>query len=523
VLSPSFHERDFLSFARCAVSVKSFSGLISMAPRSLFAALLAGLLLFDSSACTVPLAPGYQIVTESREVRFVPEQPPRLEIQARYTVQNTGTSSLYFVDVIFPDEKLFGRKDLRVEVNGQEAKVTSLPAEHQRETPNAMRIPLDPPWKQKQRRELAIDYVFSSPEDSGARITLDDSSFHLGSRGWFPLLQPPKHPLAPYPRRPDKSVCTVRVPASFTVLSRGTPAGKKRDGGEVEYRFELRSKDLAPYVVAGRYVETASQNRSDAAVFWTIEPLKENAVPTEERIAAAWSILQTDFGPLDKNIRVPHIVEAVRLRAHVGGEPGPTAAAFPGGVIVNPEALALGIGSEDFLEQVTHALAHNWFGDEMYPASNAALGMGEGLPEYATIVIDESRNGEASRRRRILEYLRRYDAALKEGAENPLGVTTLNDPPEQRRIGLAKAPLFLASLEDACGKAPMWSGIRSLVMLLRGQEVGYDDLRAALEQSSGKDLAETFRIWLYEKGIPADFRGRYQGETSGKTSENSNR
>lgn len=460
---------------------------------------------------------------ESREVRFVPEQPPRLEIQARYTLQNTGTSTLSFVDVIFPDEKLFGRKDLRVEVNGHEAKVTSLPAEYQRETPNALRILLDLPWTQKQARELAIDYVFSSPEDSGTQITLDDSNFHLGSRGWFPLLQPPKHPLAPYPRRPDKSAYTVRVPADFTVLARGTSTGKKRDGGEVEYRFELRNGDLAPYVVAGRYVEPASQNQSGAAVFWTLEPLKENAASTEERIAAAWSTLQTDFGPLDKNIRVPHIVEAVRLRAHVGGEPGPAAAAFPGGVIVNPEALALGIGSEDFLERVTHALAHNWFGDEMYPAPNAALGMGEGLPEYATIVIDQSRNGEASGRQRILEYLHRYDEALKEGAEKPLGVTTLNDSREQRRIGLAKAPLFFASLEDACGKAQMWSGISHLVTLLRGQEVGYDDLRAALEESSGKDLAETFRVWLYEKGIPADFRVRYQGKPSGKATENSNR
>jgi hypothetical protein len=523
MLSLSFCERDLWFFASSAGSVKSPSVLTSIAPRPLFSALLAGLLLLGTSACTVPLAPGYRIVKESREVRFVPEQPPRLEMQARYTLQNTGTSSLSFVDVIFPDEKLFGRKDLRVEVNGRPAKVTNLPAGYQQETPNALRILLDPPWTQKQTRELAIDYVFRSPEDSGARIMLDDSSFHLGSRGWFPLLQPPKHVLAPYPRRPDMSVYTVRVPVGFTVLARGTPAGKKREGGEWEYRFALRNGDLAPFVVAGRYIESASRNQSGAAVFWTFEPLKENAAPVAERIAAAWSTLRTDFGPLDKNIRVPHIVEAVRLRAHAGGDPGPAVAAFPGGVIVNPEALALGIGSEDFLERVTHALAHNWFGDEMYPASNAALGMGEGLPGYATIVIDESRSGEASRRQRILEYLRRYDEALKLGAEKPLGVTTLNDLPEQRRIGLAKAPLFFASLEDACGKVQMWSGISHLVSLLRGQEAGYDDLRAALEQSSGKDLAETFRIWLYTKGIPADFRSRYQGEPSGKARENSNR
>jgi hypothetical protein len=48
-----------------------------------------------------------------------------------------------------------------------------------------------------------------------------------------------------------------------------------------------------------------------------------------------------------------------------------------------------------------------------------------------------------------------------------------------------------------------------MVTLLRGQETSYDALRSALEHSSGKNLAEPFRVWLNDKGIPADFRSRY--------------
>jgi len=177
---------------------------------------------------------------------------------------------------------------------------------------------------------------------------------------------------------------------------------------------------------------------------------------------------------------------------------------------VNPAALALGTSSDTFLEMVTHALAHNWFGDQMYPAADAALGIGEGLPEYATIVIEEARNGPAARRERILRYLRDYDEARKNADEKPLGLTLLSDPLEQRRIALAKAPLFFVALEDACGEAPVRSGLRQMVTLLRGQQASYDSLRSALEASTGKNLAELFRIWLNEKGMPAEFRDRYQ-------------
>ena len=109
----------------------------------------------------------------------------------------------------------------------------------------------------------------------------------------------------------------------------------------------------------------------------------------------------------------------------------------------------------------------------------------------------------------MIQYLNEYDEARKEAAETPLGVTMMNDPPAQRRLALAKAPLFFVALEDACGEEPMRNGLKQMVTLLRGQETSYDALRSALEQSCGKNLAEPFRVWLNDKGIPPDFRARY--------------
>jgi hypothetical protein len=473
------------------------------------AGLFAAFVVICGSGCSVPLAPGYQILKESRDVHFVAGQPSHLEIRIRYTLENTGTIELQFVDVILPDEKTFGRRNVRVEMNAQEIAPEKLADQYPPGSPEVFRIKLDG-WTKKQRRDLLIAYDLVSPQGSGARITLGDSDFHVGSRGWSPELQPPKRILALFPKRPDRTLVTIRVPSTFSVLSRGTAKGRKQNGGEVDYRFLLRKGDLDPYVVAGRYVESSPGNKSGAAVVWTHEPIQNNLSTAESRIAAAWGILQTNFGALDKNAQNLHVVEAFELRALAGGEEGPATASFPGGALVSPETLHLGIESDSFIESLTRALARNWFGEEMRISADAAIGMGEGLPEYATIVVDEARNGEAARRARVIHLLHDFDESRKQTPEKPLGAIRWSDSREQRRVAFAKAPLFYIALEDSYGEAPVRHGLRDLAVLLRGEEAGYDDLRAALEHTTGKNLAENFHVWLEGKGIPEDFRAKYE-------------
>ncbi len=478
---------------------------------SRLAPLAALAILISSAACTVPLAPGYAITKESREIQFVSGAAPELKIRGQFSMVNSGTSKLNFIDVVVPVEKTFGMNDLHVEVNGHEVNAVPLPTELQYDHPHTLRIPLESTWEQKQRRELLIEYVLRSPEDPGSQITLSPKTFSLGFRGWFVVLQPPDHALSPFPKRPDKTLVTIRSPSNFLLLSRGTRIGVKKVGDEMETRYMLRVKDLAPFAVGGQYIGgSSSRSENGSVVFWTLEPLKGDATTSAQRIDSAWNVMQNDFGPLDKNISGPHVAESPELRNHLTGERGPAAAAFPGGALVSSAALALGINNEEFLDKVTHAIAHDWFGEQIYPAPFAALGLGEGLPEYATIVVDEASKGEAGRRKRIVEYLREYDEALAKAVEIPLGVAKLTDPPEQRAISIAKAPLFFIALEDQCGEGPVRAGLKRIVSLLRGQEVGYNEIRSAVEQESGKDLAEFFRTWLYESGIPKDFRAKYQ-------------
>jgi hypothetical protein len=477
--------------------------------RSLAAAAAVASLLC-AAGCSVPLAPGYRIAKETRRVRFVPGQPPALAVRVDYTLVNSGNSELNFIDVQLPSEKDFGRSALRVDVNGQAVSPAPLPPLEQQAEPAVVRINFEKPWQRKQKRELSFKYTLRSPADYETGVTIEPAGFHLGLRGWVPQLRSPKHFLSPYPARPSRVDCTFRVPADFAILAGGARRKQKKIGDEIEYRYEVGPNDLEPFVVAGRYVQWPAQDAGAPAKFWTVQPLNGNAAQAAQKVADVWQTFNTDFGQLDKRIRMPAVAESSAVPANVAGERGPAAASFPGGALVNPAALALGIDSDRFVQIVSEALARGWFDGAVEPSAEAEIGIGEGLPEYASIVADEARNGPLARRQQIYAYLRRYDRLARYADETPIAGTTFASPLAQRRIALAKAPLFYIELEDACGEAPVRAGLAHMLTSLRGQEVDYNVLRSVLEESTGRELGKIFRQWLHEKGIPENFRARYR-------------
>lgn len=459
-------------------------------------------------ACSVPLAPGYSVLKENRVVRFSGGAAPAVHIRAEYELQNTGNSPLQFIDVALPPEQIYGRKNSRAEIDGHESALENLPEEYRQDSPDTWRIPLAAPLAQKAKVRLAIDYDLSDPGDAGWRLTVGADNFHLGSRGWGPALQPPRHVLSPTPKRPKKSTYTVQVPAGFLVSARGTLKGRKNSGGESVYTYELGKDDLSPFVVAGKYTEVPSGWQGDAPIFWTTAPPAGDVTAAQKELQRAWNTMKSDFGPPAPDTGAPIIAESENLREGYNVDDG-VAAGFPGGALVSPALFAKGVDSREFLDDVSLALARDWFGGEIYPPDFAQISMGDGLPRYATIVMAEARDGEAGRRARVAEYLARYDELCRAGQETPLGVVRDSDPPETKRIARVKAPLFYVALEDAYGKDQIRAGLRQMVTLLRGKEAGIDVMRSALEQSTGKDLAPIFRLWLYQEGVPADFRARY--------------
>ena len=75
--------------------------------------------------------------------------------------------------------------------------------------------------------------------------------------------------------------------------------------------------------------------------------------------------------------------------------------------------------------------------------------------------------------------------------------------------GCYKAALFFVALEDLCGRDNLRAAFKRIVRARGGADVGYEDMRAAVESASGRDLAGMFHAWLTGPGLPDDFRARY--------------
>ena len=459
----------------------------------------------------MPLAPDYQILKQTFDVTFVSGTPAQVRVHNVYTLRNSGTTPLNSMDLIFPDEKIYGRADLRVELDGRGLTPQSLPAEYQPGSPGALRLSFDSPWPQKSTKELVVDYSLSSA-DSSQNFALAPDNFYLGTQGWLPVFLPPNHVLSSALTRPEKMEYSARIPSGFVILARGSASKGKASDAESNYRFTLGKDDLAPYFVAGHYASVSDSAKPASAIFWTTQPLPPGAAGAAVRFGNAWTILQKNFGQLSRRTSVPYIVESSALRGGAPDQSAPAYAGFPGGVLVNSAALALGATNHEFANSVERALAKTWFGDAMHPAPAAAIALSGGLPAYAAVVIDETADGSDARKKDIADLLNEYDQARNQQGNTPekAAVATLpTDTPEQRRLATAKSALLFIALEDAHGPAPVREGLNQATQILSGKAVTVNDVRAAIEFTTKANLAETFRIWIYNPGIPSAFRARY--------------
>jgi hypothetical protein len=126
------------------------------------------------------------------------------------------------------------------------------------------------------------------------------------------------------------------------------------------------------------------------------------------------------------------------------------------------------------------------------------------------LVIAAEGRGEVQRRAMVASLMDHYDEARAIASDK-----RLMEPPggysRAERISTGyRAALFFVALEDVCGHDNLRTAFRDIIRARAASDTGYEELRAAAESASGKDLAGMFRTWLVQPGIPDDFRSRYQ-------------
>lgn len=461
--------------------------------RAAGAALVVTSLLF-LAACAVPLGPGYAVERQQIELRYVAAPGPQLAVRAYYRLRNTGNQPLTLLEVRLPDERAWGRQNLRIHLDGRDISSHVAPAPPSEK----LRFAVDPPWPLKQKREVVIAYELAGGVGPDGTLVLGKDAFAVGKHGWYPVLQAPQGAFASGGGRPDSVELSIRVPQDFLALSSGRATGSTKGRAEMEYRFRLRAEDSDPFVVAGRYHEQRFPKHHASAVFWTFQPLPRDEVRRAgERIAATVKSYETAFGQRAKKSQPVWVVQG-----RSGGE-----IALPD-VAVYGDA---GTMNDAFFHSVDLQLASTWFRHLTTPQPGS-LYLADALEHYAALLAAEERGAGEQRQQTITALLLGYEENRTRVKGKSLLSIGAMDSPEHRDLSSIWGRLFLFALEDRCGKENLRRALARLIRARRGTDWAVEDLRSALEAETRQDLAEFFRIWLNRPGIPDDFRTRYQDE-----------
>jgi aminopeptidase N len=151
---------------------------------------------------------------------------------------------------------------------------------------------------------------------------------------------------------------------------------------------------------------------------------------------------------------------------------------------------------------VVHEAAHQWFGDLVTCRDWSHLWLNEGFATYAELLWAREARGEDAARAMALRWQRQMTDAERDESL-PIEWPGYPEPDalfDTHRYEGAATRLHLLAAE--LGDDVLRRGVQ---LYLRRHEAGCvvtDDLRAALEEASGKDLAGFFGQWIAGRGFP---------------------
>ncbi|MFF1919395.1 M1 family metallopeptidase [Streptomyces sp. NPDC058221] len=296
-----------------------------------------------------------------------------------------------------------------------------------------------------------------------------------GSMAWFPGNNHPS----------DKASydLSVTVPQGLTAVSNGEPAGTPRTaGGRTTYRWHTPAP-MASYLATlavGRFGTKKSTMAGGITVFTAVDP--ESAEASARTVS-----------------RVPEVVKWEA--AHFGPYPFSATGAIVGRK--GDAGYALETQNRPFfpgppsIGLLVHEMAHQWFGDSVTPASWQDMWLNEGLATYAEWLWEEEKADTPARES--------FDAAYKDDANwafppaDPPGPSNISDPPVYGRGAMAIHRIRAAVDDDK----KFFALLAGWTKAHRHGNATTADFTAYVEKTTGRDLTELWKKWLYGRSRPA--------------------
>ncbi|MEQ1605562.1 MAG: M1 family aminopeptidase [Pyrinomonadaceae bacterium] len=316
------------------------------------------------------------------------------------------------------------------------------------------------------------------------------------ARHWFPSYDFPS----------DKATTEQYITAQSkeTVIGNGEFLGKADNGdGTATWHYKMpvpHSTYLVSFVI-GEYVKVEDKYK-DIPLGFYVYPGKEvtaqKAFGDTKKMIAVYEELTGVSFPYNK------YDQTIVAQFQFGGMENITATTMADTEIFFAE---FDFGKMTVMDLVSHELAHSWFGDLVTCRNWAELWLNEGFATFMEAAYREKQFGRADYMRKI-----RSDAAA----------FLIDDTINRRRHALYnqraadvdslfdnaattynKGGAVVHTLREQVGTDNFWKAINIYLNRHKFGPVESTDLRKAMEEVSGQDLAWFFDQWVYGAGAPS--------------------
>ncbi|MDQ6652119.1 MAG: hypothetical protein M3Y84_05170 [Acidobacteriota bacterium] len=157
---------------------------------------------------------------------------------------------------------------------------------------------------------------------------------------------------------------------------------------------------------------------------------------------------------------------------------------------------------EAIIEVVSHEIAHQWFGDSVTESTWSDLWLSEGFATYFAGLFIQRHEGEKAFQQYMKDAEDDY-LTYEKKTRTPVHDTETEDLFKLLNANnYQKGAWVLHMLRSELGDKSFFRGIRSYYDAHRNSTATTEDLRAAFEEASGRNLQKFFARWIYGSGHP---------------------
>ena len=357
----------------------------------------------------------------------------------------------------------------------------------------------------REKRQLKVSITYSGKPIDGLILKNDRDGLPsaIGDNwpdrvhNWIPCFD---HPSAKASVR-----FTVTAPAKDDVTANGTLESKKDNGGGTRTWIYAEKSLISPYnmvVAVGQFAD--AQLKAPSAIpisYYVTHSDGPSGAKGFSSAPASVSLFSQLVAPYPYG-KLALIVGATRF----GGMENANTIVFAPDLLKNlmtrkPRGKRFDIPS-GVEGVVAHEIAHQWFGDSVTESTWADLWLSEGFATYFAGLFLERYEGEAAFRAYMKDNAQEYFAYEKQTR------TPIHDTETQDLFALLnknnyeKGSWVLHELRGVLGDKAFFNGLKIYYNSHKGATATSDDLRAAFEKASGKDLKDFFQRWVFQAGHP---------------------